>query len=360
VTCDPVEDLHINTVEDTLARVHLSHILHVSVISKSDTLIQAIIQGFSTALSGTPLGMEVDVRKFPPRAWNVRFAMCDDSLLTHSHTAPLTTSLSTPLKNVTKKKKSRPRVDTPVAPSRHIPYWSDICECGSECGSECTCGVTSVGDDSNASENVSSVSHHAVPDDYSGGGGRVQWCSDTGDENNTCDSDRVSESSTCSDSSTPFLHHHMNLLDLSHYSHYARERSRKKARASFDMYLTEHHVPPDYGVAIEVGFCTSDDKESIKFKEFKKCKESRSRIQSKKQREYTSTCINNDVSERQGFTACTYSEAWQDDFSTDTEADMGKVYYTQGCGNEDDVDAESFRSVEDLEVILSNTFSLHH
>jgi hypothetical protein len=316
-----VEDLTINSAEESIAQDYLSHILYISIISKTDLLLQAIIQGFSTALSGTPLGMEVDVRKFPPNSYNVRFA-----------STPYI--LSTPVQSY---RTPRPRTNTPVVLSsqQKVPFWPSDDEEENDMEEE---------QEEEEGENISNTNDvEATQDKKSSGHLELQGEERGGDikdppSDGFTDSEMSSHGTTATQGSPENqpTHQPTHLLDLSHYSQHALVRAKKKARVSYETFASEHGMPPDYGIAIEMAFSTVNDADSCKMKAYHE------RQQNRRQRY-------KDDDRRSNLN--TYSITWHNHYSSIEEGEEeGSVIDSAGegyaVGNDDILDDAIF----DLEV----------
>jgi hypothetical protein len=326
-----VEDLAINSAEDSIAKNFLSQILHVSIITKSDVLLQAIIQGFSTALSGSPLGIEVDVRKLPPRSWNVRFAST-------------ISILSTPKKQ---KKKNHPHVSTPVG-SYESSFWADMNE-EEENLQQQQKRKSSVDDGLNEHDNGH---QHVERNDQSvktsiSVPNSVEQSHCNMKENEEEKEEKDAEGSEVEDIKEEDIHREselscrlsdasvvptqqVDILDLSHYSAAARLRAQTKAKESYVMYGNEHYTSPDYGIAIEMAFSTLNDEDSCKLKEHKRRRQllqiscgayknnniNNNNKKNKKKKEEEEEEEEGDAIYGEYFT---FSEIWQDSHSSGTD-----------------------------------------
>ena len=65
VHCDPCSNLVEDSIEAHLQAKMLSNTIRVGVITSCDVIVQAIVQGLSIAMTGSPLGKEIDVECFP-------------------------------------------------------------------------------------------------------------------------------------------------------------------------------------------------------------------------------------------------------------------------------------------------------
>ena len=92
----------------------------------------------------------------------------------------------------------------------------------------------------------------------------------------------------------------LKLLDMSHYAEYSRMRAYQHAKLSYEFYSVRNGEPPDYGVAIEMGFNTINGDDSIKLKAAKSYFEERHLMLPDNNSSYCCVSWNNNSSSSDG------------------------------------------------------------
>ena len=282
-------------------------------------MLQAIIQGFSTALSGTPLGMEIDVRKFPPYSWNVRFANTPSVLTTPT------------IGETNKKHISFTQSVTPENPTQEVIWSQDHENSGKRDYSKHTNShkvSSSETQESSPDHNTNKVLETNI---YSPPKLHLQQSvGDINSENEnatTTESDEersLSSADHCLSPSPVMMP--PRLLDLVHYTEFARMRGRKKAKASYEMFISENNVAPDYGVAIEMGFSTINGEVSSN----RQASQTPQHTQPKTNKQPHTHCDPDNEPRKQ--MVSTYSISWKHNYSLREEEEGDD---DRGCKQED-------------------------
>lgn len=263
--------------------------MYISLISKTDILLQAIIQGFSTSLSGSPLGMEVDVRKFSPRSWNVRFASCP----------------STPIMN------QRKRRTTSTTPKRIQFLTPDEIDGDDDDHSNKNYKKDKKQEEDKDGDNQKEPSPLLTEQEIRTTENQAAAAKNGTESRNNYKSDSDSESLSSNEatqSTSPSFcstQAPTQLLDLAHYTEFARLRGCRNAQESYELFTSEHQVSPDYGIAIEMGFCTLNGSDSGKVKA----------LQNKRKRQKQQWQQRQQQRQQQQENVRTYSVVWQHNYS---------------------------------------------